>query len=276
MLCAALQMCSSDNVDHNLEVARGLIADAAKQGAAVVSLPENFALMPTKQSSLLACAMDREDEIVSFLSTQAAQNSVFVIGGSIPSPAADDKRVLGSCRVFNQNGDQLARYDKLHLFDVRVSDTESYAESDYTAPGNKVASVDTPIGRVGLTICYDMRFPELYRLLAAGGAQIMSMPSAFTVPSGRAHWEVLLRARAIENLCFVVAPAQAGKHSSGRQTWGHTMIVSPWGKTLNCLEQGEGVCMAHIDLNQLADTRKRFPALAHRRFSNAHLLNRVS
>ncbi len=276
MLCAALQMCSTDNVDHNLEVAGGLIADAAKQGAAVVSLPENFALMPTKQSSMLACAMDREDEIVSFLSTQAAQNSVFVIGGSIPSPAADGKRVLGSCRVFNQNGDQLARYDKLHLFDVRVSDTESYAESDYTAPGNKVASVDTPIGRVGLTICYDMRFPELYRLLAAGGAQIMSMPSAFTVPSGRAHWEVLLRARAIENLSFVVAPAQAGKHSSGRQTWGHTMIVSPWGKTLNCLERGEGVCMAHIDLNQLADTRKRFPALTHRRFSNAHLLNSAS
>lgn len=262
---AAIQMCSGVDVDENLDTAGSLIAEAARDGAALVCLPENFALMPKNPGDLVDCARRREDDIDAFLAGQARSHGIVLIGGSVPAPSPHDGRVYGSCRVYSGDGVRVAVYEKMHLFDVVVSDSESYRESAYTAPGSRVVSADTAAGRIGLTICYDMRFPELYRRLAIEGVQAFSVPSAFTVPTGRAHWEVLLRARAIENLSFVIAPAQYGEHANGRKTWGHSMIAGPWGEVLACLPEGEGICCADVDLSVLEDIRARLPALDHRR-----------
>jgi deaminated glutathione amidase len=263
--CALIQMCSGVDVDVNLATVATRIAQASASGARMVALPENFVLMPRQSRALLDCARERSGEIDAFLAQQARQHGIVLIGGSFPAPTDDATRVHGSCRVYDEHGTRLAAYQKMHLFDVAVTETESYRESDYTAHGEHVASVDTTLGKIGLSICYDMRFPELYRRLVGEGARILSVPSAFTVPTGRAHWEVLLRARAIENQCFVIAPAQAGEHENGRKTFGHSMVISPWGEVLACLPDGEGVCGADIDLSLIDDIRTRLPALSHRR-----------
>jgi deaminated glutathione amidase len=268
MKIAALQMSSGDDVDENLASAEKLITRAAKQGASVVSLPENFALMPNKPDDLISCAKQRESDIDNVLSAMAAANQVFLLSGSFPAVSPDKNRIYGSCRAYNEQGERVARYDKMHLFDVTISSDEAYRESDYTFHGAKVAVVDSPAGAIGLSICYDMRFPELYRLLSSKGADILNIPSAFTVPTGRAHWQVLLRARAIENQAFVIAPAQVGTHPSGRKTYGHSMIINPWGDILACNETELGLCVATIDKQQLADTRRRFPSLTHRRIAD--------
>jgi nitrilase len=183
----------------------------------------------------------------------------------MPMRAGADGRVAAASLVFDSDGKQVARYDKIHLFDVDIpGKAETYRESAHVAPGSKPTVVDTPAGKIGLSVCYDMRFPELYRQLSAAGAQILTMPSAFTAPTGRAHWETLLRARAIENLCYVIAPAQSGFHANGRETYGDSMIVDHWGRVLQRLPRGRGVVVADVDLVRQADARTSFPSLNHR------------
>ena len=188
-----------------------------------------------------------------------------MIGGTIPLRGAADGRVAAASLVYDREGRRAARYDKIHLFDVDIPGRpETYRESANVAPGSQAALVDTPVGRVGLSVCYDVRFPELYRRLSAAGAQLLAVPSAFTGPTGRAHWETLLRARAIENLCYVVAPAQSGFHASGRETYGDSMIVDYWGRVLARLPRGAGCVVADIDLEHQGEVRASFPALQHR------------
>jgi len=273
MRVAAAQMNSSDDPGTNLELAAKLIDSARRQEASLVVLPENFSVMPATEKDRQAFAEpDGEGPVQAFLAEQAREHGVWIIGGTAPLRAQDRVRIRAACLVFDDNGRRVARYDKIHLFDVEVADGESYRESDAFEPGDPGADnlvcVDTPAGRVGLTVCYDIRFPELYRRLADAGAQILSVPSAFTATTGQAHWEPLLRARAIENQCFVVAPGQWGDHASGRRTHGHSLIIDPWGRILAERETGNEVIVADIDLDQLADIRQRFPSLANRRLRN--------
>ncbi|MBS1270613.1 MAG: Deaminated glutathione amidase [Gammaproteobacteria bacterium] len=268
---AAVQMNSSADQASNLEVAAELIDAARQQGASFVVLPENFSVMPAREKDRPSFAEHCGDGPVQlFLSDQARLHGVWIVGGTAPiRAAADDARIKATCLMFDDRGRRVARYHKIHLFDVRVSDTESYRESDAFEPGavddDNLICVDTPVGRVGLSVCYDMRFPELYRRLVDEGAEIVTVPSAFTATTGRAHWEPLLRARAIENQIYIVAPAQWGDHASGRQTHGHTMIIDPWGRILAQQSTGNDVIVADIDLRQLKNIRKEFPALSHRR-----------
>ena len=267
-IVGAVQMCSGTDVDANLEKARRLVAEAVDNGARMVSLPENFALLADRREDLLACAEERLQDIESFLSALAREHGIVLIGGSIPVPGHDTRRVFGCSIVYDADGNRLAHYEKIHLFDVTVAEGESYRESDYTAPGESISVVSTDMARVGLSICYDMRFPELYRRMASDGAELFSVPSAFTVPTGRAHWEVLLRARAIENFCYVLAAAQYGQHANGRVTWGHSLICDPWGRVVACLPEGEGACVASLDLDELYRIRERVPSLEHRRIGD--------
>ena len=264
---AAVQLTSSDDVNENIEKIRYFVGDAAKQGVRFVSLPENCVLMPRTTRQLIEVgAMDFE-RIKTALASIASTNNVYLIAGSIPRSAGDGERIYATSIVFSNQGEILEQYEKMHLFNVSVSTTEAYFESDYTVAGDKIVSIDTPVGRVGLSICYDMRFPELYRCLGRQGAEILNIPSAFTVPTGLAHWDVLLRARAIENLCYVIAPAQVGIHPSGRKTYGNSVIISPWGEILTSVSHGEGICIADIDLAGLHTIRKTFPALDHNRLT---------
>ena len=265
---AAVQMTSGPEVATNLDVAGGLIAEAAAAGASVVLLPENFNVMGRrdvdKRSVAEAYGSGPTQE---FLAATARRLGIWIIGGTQPlRSAAADGRVTNSTLVYDAAGHCVARYDKIHLFDVDVPGKpgETYRESAHVAPGSEVVLVDTPAGRVGLSVCYDMRFPELYRRLSAGGADILVMPAAFTVPTGQAHWETLLRARAIENLCYVVAAAQSGMHPNGRETYGDTLIVDGWGRVLTRLPHGSGIITASIDRPALLRTRAEFPALANR------------
>jgi predicted amidohydrolase len=200
-----------------------------------------------------------------FLAATAARLGLWIIAGSVPIARGAGERSAQACLVYDDAGKRVARYDKIHLFDVELPGRgESYRESSTMAPGNQVVTLDTPAGRLGLSICYDVRFPELYRRLQAAGAQWLIVPAAFTAASGEAHWEVLLRARAVENLCYLVASGQCGEHPSGRRTWGHSMIIDYWGRILAQLADGEGVITAALDLDAQADARTRFPALTHR------------
>lgn len=268
---AAIQMNSSSGVGHNLDRAAVLINLSVKSGATLVVLPENFALMPRHESDRLAVAEDPgHGPIQEFLAGQAKDHGIWLVGGTFPMKTAGGDKFLASCLFFEPDGLCAARYDKIHLFDVVVSDSEAYRESDYFEAGdvgseNQVC-VDTPQGRLGLTICYDVRFPELYRRLSGRGATILTVPSAFTATTGQAHWETLLRARAIENLAYVIAPGQSGTHDSGRITFGNSMIVDPWGKILDRLtDELEGVVIADIDQGRLKSIRRYFPSLQHRR-----------
>jgi predicted amidohydrolase len=262
MKAAALQMTSGPDVPANLRQAGVLLAEARAQGATLAVLPENFAIMGDK---IAAAEREGGGAIQDFISAAARELSLWIVAGTMPLRIEGERRVAPACLVFDSNGKRVARYDKIHLFDVDVPDgTESHRESASVAPGRTPVVVDTPIGRVGLAICYDMRFPELFRQLSADGAQIFTLPSAFTVSTGRAHWETLLRARAIENLCYVIAPAQSGVHPSGRETFGDSMIVDHWGVILQRLPRGTGLVVAEIDLNAQAKVRASFPALTHR------------
>ncbi len=263
---AAVQMCSGGARDANLATAARLLAEAAQRGARIAVLPENFSLMAERDADRRALAeADGAGAVQEFLARTAAQLKLWVIAGSVPIANGPGERIAQACLVYSADGRRAARYDKIHLFDVELPDrAESYRESAHMAPGNQVVTVDTPAGKLGLSVCYDVRFPELYRRLEAAGAQWLVVPAAFTAPTGAAHWEPLLRARAIENLCFLVASAQQGLHPNGRRTWGHSMIIDYWGRVLAELAEGEGVITADIDLVAQAEARRKFPALSHR------------
>jgi len=265
---AAVQMCSGADVGANLETARRLIAQAATEGARLVVLPENFAIMARSHAERRAAAeSDGKGPIQDFLSASAREHEVWLIGGTMPMRGSDPGRVRAASLVYDHTGRRSARYDKIHLFDVRLANGEHYTESAGIEPGEDVVSVETPLGRCGLTVCYDMRFPELYRRLLDDDVRWFSVPAAFTVPTGQAHWATLLRARAIENLAYVVAPAQVGRHADGRRTWGHSMILGPWGEELAVLADGEGVVVADLNDDHQRSVRATFPSPDHRRLA---------
>ncbi|MGH8474548.1 MAG: carbon-nitrogen hydrolase family protein [Methylococcales bacterium] len=265
--CAAIQMASSPHVDANLIEAERLIAEASQAGAELLVLPENFALMGmTAFDKLEQCESDGEGVIQQFLAEMARRHAVWIVGGTIPIEASAAGKVRATCLVYDAAGKRVARYDKIHLFDVDVPGTdEQYRESDTIEPGTRVSVFETPFGRLGLGICYDLRFPEMFRRMASAGVDLIALPAAFTANTGAAHWEVLVRARAIENLCYVVAANQGGFHMNGRQTWGRSMIVDPWGKVLAEKTSGSGVALAAIDPESLVRVRGSFPVLKHRR-----------
>lgn len=269
MKVAALQMTSGPDVAANLEQARQLLEQAATQGARLAALPENFSFMGLKDADKRSVAEeDGHGAAQDFLAASAQRLRLWIVGGTIPLRAGGDGRVAAASLVYDSDGRRVARYDKIHLFDVDLPGrAESYRESAHVAPGSTAAVIDTPVGRLGLSVCYDVRFPELYRHLSAAGAQLLAVPSAFTSPTGRAHWETLLRARAIENLCYVVAPAQSGFHPSGRETYGDSMIVDFWGRVLQRVPRGRGCAIAAVDLARQAGVRESFPALIHRTFA---------
>jgi len=264
---AAIQLTSGDDPVENLATARRLLEEAATAGATVALLPENVALMGRRESDKLTIAeSEGEGPLQQALSDAARECGLWVIGGTLPLRLPGESRVAAAVLVFDAMGKQVARYDKMHLFDVHVPErAETYRESASIAPGAAPVVVDTPAGKLGLSVCYDIRFPELYRALVAAGAEWMVVPAAFTVPTGRAHWETLLRARAIENLAYVVAAGQTGRHPNGRETWGDSMIVDYWGTVQARLTSGEGIVVAEFDLDAQAKVRAEFPALSHRR-----------
>lgn len=267
---AAIQMTSTPDVPANLAAARQLLERARQRGATLAALPENFAIMGRQESDKLAVAEPMgEGPIQAFLSRCASELGLWIIGGTIPiTVPAQPGKVAAASLVFDERGRCVNRYDKIHLFDVDIPEREErYRESATIAAGSRPVVVSTPIGHVGLAVCYDVRFPELFRMLLEQGAEVLSLPSAFTAPTGRAHWELLVRARAVENLSYVLAPAQGGMHQSGRETWGESMIVDPWGRVLDrVVEAGPGLAVAEIDRTLQHDLRVRFPATAHRRF----------
>ncbi len=265
-IVAAIQMTSSHIVADNLAAAAALLREAKDAGADIACLPENFSFIGLRDADKLQVAeADGEGAVQSFLSDTARQLKMWILGGTIVIRGDSERRVANTSLLIDAAGKRVARYDKIHLFDVAIPGRdEQYRESTHVTPGRDLVIADTPVGKVGLSVCYDMRFPELYRELVLQGAEWLAMPAAFTVPTGRAHWETLLRARAIENLCYVVAPAQSGTHTSGRETYGDSLIVDYWGQVLARLAKGSGVITTEIDLAKEAETRARFPALDNR------------
>jgi nitrilase len=274
-IVAALQMVSGNDVETNLARAQLLIAQAADRGAQLLVLPEAFALfISNEQKQLGAGEAGAHPRVRAFLAEQAARHKVWIAGGTIPlldeHCAADSGRPRAACLLFDDRGRESARYDKMHLFDVDVGDKQgSYRESNTFAPGDAVVTAQTPFGRVGLAICYDLRFPELFQLLRMQGAEIIAIPSAFTRKTGLAHWLPLLRARAIETQCYVIGANQGGQHSAKRHTSGGSAIIDSWGEVLAEAPFGEGVITAEIDLEKLKHERSTMPVLQHRRFDIA-------
>jgi predicted amidohydrolase len=266
-ILSCIQMASGPNVSSNLLEAKRLIATAAGQGARLVVLPENFAIMGMSERDKVAVReVEGRGPIQDFLAQHAARYGIWLVGGTVPLEAVAPGKIRAACLVYDDQGRQVARYDKLHLFDVQIVDSgERYTESETIEPGHEVVVVDTPFGRLGLGVCYDLRFPEQFRSMVDADMQILALPAAFTAITGKAHWEVLVRARAIENLCYVAAAAQGGYHLSGRETHGDSMIVDPWGVILDRLPRGSGVVSAAIDLDRLSSARRNFPSISHRR-----------
>ena len=259
---AAIQMISSPSVAENLATAQRLVAQAAASGASLVVLPEYWAIMGRQETDKLAHAeQPGSGPIQDGMAQMARQHGIWLIGGTLPLISGEQGKVLNTTLVYDPQGEPAGRYDKIHLFGF-TRGAESYNESRTIVPGAQVRSIETPFGRVGLSVCYDLRFPELYR--AMGDCALMVVPAAFTHTTGRAHWEVLLRARAIENQCYVLASAQGGLHPNGRRTWGHSMLIDPWGEVKAVLPEGEGVVSGEIDPLFLAGVRESLPALAHR------------
>jgi deaminated glutathione amidase len=267
--CAAIQMASGPSVSSNLLEAEKLIAETVKTGAKLVALPENFAMMGDREIDKVKIKeTDGTGPIQNFLSATAKKYGIWLIGGTIPIAGDDANKVRAACVIHNDLGVRVARYDKIHLFDVNVPGTdEVYRESDSIERGNQILVLDSPFGKLGIAVCYDLRFPEFIRKMVAQGMEVLAIPSAFTAKTGVAHWEVLLRARAIENLCYVIAPNQGGFHLNGRKTYGHSMIVGPWGVVQDCYKTGAGFVTAELDLDKLRKVRSAFPVLDHRRFS---------
>ena len=256
-------MISGPDVSANLTEAARLIGEAATAGAKLVALPEYFPLIGASDAARLA-AREQDDggPIQEFLSGTARKHGIWLVGGSLPLVADDAAKLRNTCFVYDDGGRRVARYDKIHLFSSKRG-TESYDKTLSIEPGHEVVSFDSPFGRIGLAICYDLRFPELFRAL--GEIDLLVIPSAFTETTGRPHWELLLRARAVENQCYVLAPAQGGRHLNGRMTYGNSMVVDPWGKVLARLDKGNGVAAAELDLERISEVRSSLPALLHKR-----------
>jgi len=259
-------MVSTPERERNLAQAERLIAQAASEGAQLVLLPEYFCFMGYKDADKLAVRETYGDGPVQrFLADSARRHGVWIIGGTLPlavtEPAPDATRVLNTTLVFDPSGTETARYDKIHLFNFEKG-TESFDEARTIRPGGEVRTFDAPFGRVGLSVCYDLRFPELYRRM--GDVALIVVPSAFTYTTGRAHWEMLLRARAVENQCYVLAAAQGGSHENGRRTWGHSMLIDPWGEIMAVLDEGPGVVAGDIDRARIDEVRRSLPAWRHR------------
>lgn len=259
---AALQMVSAPDRERNLAEAGRLIAEAARGGAKLVLLPEYFCYMGFRDTDKLALReAPGKGPIQQFLSDAAREHGVWVIGGTLPLEAPDESKVLNSSIVFDPSGKQVARYDKIHLFNFEKG-TESFDEARTIQPGAEIQTFEAPFGRVGLSVCYDLRFPELYRSM--GDCALIVVPSAFTYTTGQAHWEMLLRARAVENQCYVLAAAQGGTHETGRRTWGHSMLIDPWGEIVAVRDESAGVVAGDIDPVRIASVRQSLPAYRHR------------
>ena len=266
MRVAAIQMTSGHDIEANLATATRFLEEAASRNAMLAALPENFAFMGLNSGDKRAIAEpDGAGRIQNFLADTARRLKVWIVGGTVPLRQGADGRVAAACLAYKSDGQRAARYDKIHLFDVDVpGSTESHRESAHTVPGHDPRVVETPLGKLGLAVCYDMRFPELFRVLSRQGADLFVVPSAFTVPTGKAHWESLLRSRAIENLAGLIAPAQWGVHPNGRETYGDSMIIDHWGQVLARLPEGQGCVVADIDAAGRMEARARFPSLEHR------------
>ena len=265
MRIAALQTVSTPDVDRNLEAAARLIAQAARDGAELAALPEYFCLMGRRDADKLHVAeAPGVGPIQTFLAAQAKAHGLWLIGGTLPLRTDAADRVRNACCVYAPDGSLAARYDKMHLFRYD-NGRESYDEARVLEAGDAAVAMQAGPLRIGLSICYDLRFPELYRRLCVPPCDLLSVPAAFTYTTGREHWELLLRARAVENQCYVIAAAQGGTHENGRRTWGHSMVVGPWGEVLAVRPEGEGVVLADLDLKRLLDVRQQLPALEHRR-----------
>jgi predicted amidohydrolase len=263
MKIAAVQMVSTPLIEENSASARRMIREAADGGAQLVLLPEYWPVMGMRETDKIVCAeRPGAGPIQECMADIARECGVWLIGGTLPMVSPEADKVLNVTLVFDPAGERVARYDKIHLFGFTKGD-ESYNESRTITPGSSVTTFEAPFGKVGLSVCYDLRFPELYR--AMGDCALMVVPAAFTYTTGQAHWEVLLRARAIENQCYVLAAAQGGRHPNGRRTWGHSMLIDPWGEVQSVLPEGEGIVIGEIELNHLHRVRESLPALRHRR-----------
>lgn len=268
---AVVQMCSGPDREANLSQAGTLLDEAARAGASLAVLPENFSFLGRNETDRAACAEAPGDgPVQDFLASRARRLGLWIVGGTLPVLEPGETRPRAASILYDAGGVPVARYDKLHLFDVSLPGSEEgYRESSGTSPGHEVVVTASPAGRLGLAVCYDMRFPELFRSMATAGLETISLPSAFTVPTGRAHWEILLRARAVDNLAFVLAAAQWGEHEGGRRTWGDAMIINHWGEVLARRREGIGVVVADLDMEAQREARRRFPALEHRRAPEA-------
>jgi nitrilase len=266
---AAIQMATGPNVGANLLETERLVAEVVEGGAGLIVLPENFAFMGKRERDMIAL---REaygsGPLQDFLGQLARKYGIWLVGGTIPLQAQDPDRVRSACLLFDAHGERVARYDKMHLFDVHLVDAdERYMESAAIEPGDQVVVVDSPFGRLGLAVCYDLRFPELFRAMLDQGMETLALPSSFTAITGKAHWEVLVRARAVENLAYVVAAAQGGYHINGRETHGHSMIVDPWGTVVAQVPRGNGTISSLLDQDYQAAIRRTFPTIRHRRLT---------
>lgn len=272
MKVAAIQMASGSNIKGNLLEADKLIANAVSVGAELVVLPENFGMIGKQQEDVIAFReQPGQGPIQDFLAQQSENHGIIIAGGTVPIATVDETKFRNTLLVY-KNGESIARYDKIHLFDVALPDSnENYCESDVIEPGDSIVVVDTGSVKLGLAICYDLRFPEMFRLLQDKGAEVVVLPAAFTSVTGKAHWHALLKARAIENLSYIIASAQGGYHVNGRESYGHSLIVEPWGHVLDELASGSGFAFADLNLQQQLQVRERFPVLNHRRYSvNSH------
>ncbi|MDM3871735.1 carbon-nitrogen hydrolase family protein [Porticoccus sp. W117] len=264
---AAIQMCSTRDLQHNLQRAEALLAEASGQGAQLAVLPENFAYYGCKELRQAACdEADATGPVRQFLSEQAKRHNMWIVGGTVPVAESGDERGYAACLVVDSEGEERAQYHKIHLFDVDVGDAHKhYRESDDYRPGIEPMVLDTPFGKLGLSVCYDLRFAEMYRELADRGAEIVVVPSAFTAVTGEAHWQLLLRARAVENQCFVIGANMGDRDHPKRPTWGGSVIVHPWGDVLAEMDGGEGVIFAELDLGEIQRLKKNMPIAQHRR-----------
>lgn len=269
---AVIQMVSTADVTENLTQAADLLARAAADGARLAVLPENFAFMGMhERDKLELCESEGNGPIQEFLGETAKKHKLWIVAGTIPLAGDSANRARAASLLYDDRGRCVSRYDKIHLFDVEIEGGERYCESDSLEAGNKIVVAATPFAQIGLSVCYDVRFPELYRNMHGasntGSVELITVPSAFTAPTGRAHWQTLLCARAVENMSYVIAANQGGTHVNGRETWGHSMIIDPWGQILVEVDSGPGFACADLDFRQLRELRQRFPALSHRRLN---------